>query len=61
MTATQQLIDLAARLQPTGEIGDGMVAQFHALALRARFEQTGSCPRCLDRDERQARYESECG
>lgn len=61
MTATQQLIDLAARLQPTGEIGDGMVAQFHALALRARFEQAGSCPRCLDRDERQARYESECG
>lgn len=37
-SATQQLIDLAAALKPTGEIGDGMVARFHDLAERARVE-----------------------
>lgn len=36
---TEQLIDLVERLRPTGEIGDGMVAQFHDLAARARAEQ----------------------
>ena len=39
-TATEQLIELAERLNTTGEIGDGMVAEFHALAARARAEQT---------------------
>lgn len=33
-----QLIDLAERLRPTGEIGDGMVAKFHDLAARSRIE-----------------------
>lgn len=37
-TATEQLIELAERLNPTGLIGDGMVAEFHALAARARVE-----------------------
>lgn len=39
-TATEQLIELAERLNPTGVIGDGMVAEFHALAARARAEQS---------------------
>lgn len=39
MTAVSQLIALAAGLHATGEIGDGMVAQFHELAARARIEQ----------------------
>lgn len=39
-TATEQLIELAERLRPTGEIGDGMVARFHDLARRARAEQS---------------------
>lgn len=38
-TATERLIELAERLNPTGAIGDGMVAEFHALAARARHEQ----------------------
>lgn len=37
-TATEQLIELAERLRPTGEIGDGMVARFRDLAQRARRE-----------------------
>jgi len=39
-TATEQLIELAERLRPTGEIGDGMVAEFHSLAQRVRAELT---------------------
>lgn len=35
---TEQLIDLVERLRPTGEIGDGMVAELHDLAARARAE-----------------------
>lgn len=38
-TATEQLIELAERLNPTGVIGDGMVAEFHSLARRARVER----------------------
>lgn len=38
-TATEQLIELAERLTPSGHIGDGMVAHFHELAARARAEQ----------------------
>lgn len=38
-TATQQLIEQAERLVPTGFIGDGTVAHFHELATRARIEQ----------------------
>ncbi len=37
-TATQQLIELAEFLSPTGVIGDGTVAHFHELAARARLE-----------------------
>ena len=37
-TATERLIDLAERLNPTGLIGDGMVAEFHDLARKARAE-----------------------
>lgn len=37
--ATLQLIELAERLDMTGEIGDGTVARFHELASRARIEQ----------------------
>lgn len=40
-SATMQLIELAERLNASGEIGDGMVAQFHELAAMARFEQEG--------------------
>lgn len=39
MTATTDLIALVERLRPTGEIGDGMVAQLRDLARRAREEQ----------------------
>lgn len=35
---TAELIDRVERLVPTGEIGDGMVAQLHDLAARARKE-----------------------
>lgn len=38
---TEQLIDLVERLRPTGEIGDGMVAELHDLAARARVELCG--------------------
>ena len=37
-TATEQLIELAERLNPTGVIGDGMVAEFHSLAQRVRVQ-----------------------
>ena len=37
-TATEQLIELAEWLTPTGVIGDGTVAHFHDLAKRAREE-----------------------
>lgn len=53
-TATEQLIELAERLNPSGVIGDGMVAEFHALAARARVERAAR--RVIDRpDERRAR------
>lgn len=62
MTATQQLIDLAERLRPTGEIGDGMVAQFHDLARRARAEQQGfDFPAFAAQATVRAQFESECG
>lgn len=38
-SATDQLIELAEALTPSGEIGDGMVAQFHELARLTRVEQ----------------------
>lgn len=38
-TATMRLIELAERLTPSGEIGDGMVHQFHEAAALARLEQ----------------------
>ena len=38
-TATEQLIEKAERLRPTGVIGDGMVAEFRYLAERARAER----------------------
>lgn len=34
--AVAELIELAERLTPSGEIGDGMVARFHELAKRAK-------------------------
>lgn len=37
-SATIRLIELAEGLTPSGEIGDGMVARFHALAIAARLE-----------------------
>lgn len=37
--ATTRLIELAERLTPSGEIGDGMVQQFHEAAALARLEQ----------------------
>lgn len=62
-TATQQLIELAEFLSPTGDIGDGTVAHFHELAARARVEQKlpPPCTRGAARDEARERYESECG
>lgn len=44
-SATLRLVALAERLNPTGHIGDGMVAQFHALAKQARAEQ--GAPECF--------------
>lgn len=38
-SATLRLIELAERLTPSGEIGDGMVQQFHEAAALARLEQ----------------------
>lgn len=38
--ATLELIALAKRLTPSGQIGDGMVARFHELADRADAEQS---------------------
>lgn len=57
MIATRQLIDLADSLHPSGEIGDGTVATFHALAAQARKELER-----LDRErETRAQYDAECG
>lgn len=39
MNKTDELIQLASLLTPSGEIGDGMVAKFHALAKAAKLEQ----------------------
>lgn len=39
MSAADELIALARSLTPSGQIGDGMVAQFHELADRAQREQ----------------------
>lgn len=44
MRATDELIDLAERLTPSGVIGDGMVAHFHEVAARARAERTNAVP-----------------
>lgn len=50
-SATLQLIELAEQLTASGEIGDGMVAQFHELATRARGESEQPALRSLfDRD-----------
>lgn len=38
-SATMRLIELAERLTPSGEIGDGKVQQFHEAAALARLEQ----------------------
>lgn len=38
-TATMRLIERVERLEMTGEIGDGTVAQLHELAGLARLEQ----------------------
>lgn len=43
-TATLRLIELAERLTPSGEIGDGLVAQFHEAATLARLEQRTDPP-----------------
>lgn len=37
-SAAERLIKLAERLNPTGVIGDGMVAEFHDLARKASAE-----------------------
>ncbi len=41
--ATKRLIELAEHLTPRGEIGDGLVAQFHEAATLARLEQAEAC------------------
>lgn len=38
-SATMRLIELAEHLTPSGEIGDGLVNQFHEAAALARLEQ----------------------
>lgn len=48
-SATMRLIEMAERLTPSGEIGDGLVAQFHEAATLARLELTpckGSWSKC---------------
>lgn len=40
-TAIMRLIERVERLEATGEIGDGTVAQLHELASLARYEQVG--------------------
>lgn len=43
--ATKILVDLALRLTPSGEIGDGMVGQLHAAAMRVqRYDPPGPAP-----------------
>lgn len=42
--AIHQLIALARRLKPCGEIGDGMVAHFHEVADRAAFSANAVVP-----------------
>ena len=39
--ATMRLIEAVERLNMSGEIGDGMVANLHDLAAAARLEQIG--------------------
>lgn len=36
--ALERLLTAAENLTPSGEIGDGMVAEFKSLAARARFD-----------------------
>lgn len=43
-SATMRLIEMAERLTPSGEIGDGLVAQFHEAATLARLEQAKPKP-----------------
>lgn len=47
LSATMRLIELAEHLTPSGEIGDGLVNQFHEAAALARLEQGPPC-RCVD-------------
>jgi len=63
-SATEQLIDLVERLRPTGEIGDGMVAELHDLAARARVERArkSTYPPCYGSEpDEQAFAENDCG
>lgn len=46
-TAVMALIERVERLEMTGEIGDGTVAQLHELASRARMETQGLAPRVV--------------
>jgi hypothetical protein len=48
-SATLRLVELAEKLVPTGEIGDGMVAHFHDLAALARAELPPVRPVCDER------------
>lgn len=58
---TEQLIDLVERLRPTGEIGDGMVAELHELAARSRDELGLRRPVCFGSDpNEQAFAENGC-
>lgn len=60
-TATERLIELAERLNPTGLIGDGMVAEFHSLAARVRREQ-GLRPVCYGSDPNPEQFAlNDCG
>lgn len=57
-SATMRLIERVERLEMTGEIGDGTVAQLHDLAAMARLEQLVDLPNVTTRGqaERQSRY-----
>lgn len=62
--ATRRLIELAESLTPSGEIGDGTVAQFRELAARARIEQAAAIASArtgIRIDPRRLEFESECG
>lgn len=48
-SATMRLIELAEHLSPSGEIGDGLVNQFHEAAALARLEQVSGPERLARR------------